>query len=233
MELVDEEQGEYLESMEQNGTAQTLLTGQDGPPPLVEIASRTTSPSASEPLRLGPHGRPAEDTGEAGWLGWNSPTRRDAPSRTAKHCVNTYRDGNSSSTRQPSTKRDFPVWREDSCTQTELSCPTRGCRIFELALSGPLTRRPLDTLCLSWFARGFALPPSSPLLHRHLERPVGEEALADVDRLDLTEEEALVLFGAPSKTWSTKRDETREQRKDRQLFRSIDDDGGQRFRSRG
>ena len=71
-------------------------------------------------------------------------------------------------------------------------------------------------------------PPASPP-----GADADEEALADVDRLDLTEEEALVLFGAPSKTWSTKRDQTREQRKDRQLFRSIDDDGGQRFRSRG
>ena len=66
--------------------------------------------------------------------------------------------------------------------------------------------------------------PSSPL-HPPASPPgvdADEEALAGVDRLDLTEEEARVLFEAPSKTWSTKRDQTREQRKDRQLFRSID-----------
>ena len=101
--------------------------------------------------------------------------------------------------------------------------------LCDSSLGSMVTLDYVTPLTVSWFARAFApFPPPAPA-----SRPVDEEALADVDRLDLTEEEALVLFGAPSKTWSTKRDQTREQRKDRQLFRSIDDDGGQRFRSRG
>ena len=51
---------------------------------------------------------------------------------------------------------------------------------------------------------------------RQTEADSDEEAFAELERLDL--DGALVLFGAQSNTWSTNRDQKREQRKDRQLL---------------
>ena len=105
MELVDEEQDEYLESMEQTGTAQTLLTGQDGPPPLVEIAPRwNRSTDITIRKRASSTGTP-RTTSRRHWRSWMAWVELSYTTGcAAKHCVNTYRDGNSSSTRQPSTK---------------------------------------------------------------------------------------------------------------------------------
>ena len=44
-----------------------------------------------------------------------------------------------------------------------------------------------------------------------------EEVFTELEPLDLNEEDAFVLFGALSKTWSIDRNQKREQRKDRQL----------------
>ena len=44
-----------------------------------------------------------------------------------------------------------------------------------------------------------------------------EEVFADLNKLDLNDDDAVVLYGAQSKTWSTSRDQKREQRKGQQL----------------
>ena len=123
----------------------------------------------------------------------------------------------SSWTRQPSTKYDCPMWREDSCSKKEPSCAT--CRIFELSLSDPWARRPLETLGVNWTDHDSSLGQlaSQPLHREQLERAQVRTCSPGWNGSTGTKKGRWCCSELSARRGRLNRDQKREQRKDRQL----------------